>query len=167
MSHAAVTRPVVRMMTTPAEGPADATAASRAALADATALAGLPVHASGARLLRHGSNAVFALPPGPDGAGVVARVTPSWSGDDPVAVPVRRALDVARWLEDAGFPAVRALPDDALAGPQPVPVRGYLVTFWHSLGDPPQPGTPRDLGILLQEFHRLDRPRQLELAPMD
>jgi hypothetical protein len=154
-------------MTSPAQGPAAATAAARAALATATTLAGLPVDASRARLLRHGSNAVFALPPGPDGDATVARVTPAGRADDAAAVTVRRALDVARWLAEADFPAVRALPDDALAVPQPVAVDGHLVTFWLSLGDPPQPGTTRDLGILLQHFHALDRPGHLDLTPMD
>jgi hypothetical protein len=153
-------------MTSPAEGPAGAIASARAALDAATALAGLPGPGS-ARLLRHGSNAVFALPAGPDGAAVVARVTRAAPDDDRAAAAVRHSLDVARWLADADFPAVRPLPDQALAVPQPISVRSHLVTFWRSLGDPPQPGTPRDLGILLQQFHALDRPQHLDLAPMD
>jgi hypothetical protein len=86
---------------------------------------------------------------------------------DPAAGTVRRSLDVARWLADVDFPAVRALPDDALRVPQPVAVEGHLVTFWYSLGDPPPPGTTGDLGTLLQHFHALDPPDHLDLAPMD
>ncbi|MEU8883412.1 phosphotransferase enzyme family protein [Streptomyces hydrogenans] len=95
-------------------------AAARATLRAACAAAGL--EPAGARLLRLGENAVFALA----GRPVVVRVSRA------AALPrARRELAVARWLERVGFPAVRALPDV----PGPSLLDGRVVTFWRELPD--------------------------------
>ena len=81
---------------------------SRDVLEQACATAG--IDAEGARLLRVGSNAVYRLKPP-----VIVRV--SRPGAD--AGQVRRTVGVARWLEAAGYPAVRAVDVD-----QPVAAAG-------------------------------------------
>ena len=92
---------------------------SRDALEQACATAG--IDAEGARLLRVGSNAVYRLKPP-----VIVRV--SRPGAD--AGQVRRTVAVARWLESARYPAVRAVDVD-----QPVAADGHLVTFWEAVSD--------------------------------
>jgi len=92
---------------------------SQDALEQACATVG--IDAGGARLLRVGSNAVYRLKPP-----VIVRV--SRPGADPGQV--RRTVAVARWLESAGYPAVRAVDVD-----QPVAVDGHLVTFWDAVSD--------------------------------
>jgi len=92
---------------------------SRDALEQACAAAG--IDAGGARLLRVGSNAVYRLKPP-----VIVRV--SRPGAD--AGQVRRTVAVARWLEAARYPAVRAVDVD-----QPVAADGHLVTFWDAVSD--------------------------------
>lgn len=64
------------------------------------ACADVGLDADGPRLLRLGSNAVYHLK-----APVIARI--SRPGTD--ITPVRRSIAVARWLESAGYPAVREL----------------------------------------------------------
>jgi hypothetical protein len=145
---------------------ATSTGPARRHLADALADAG-PAAAGGvrpddARLLRHGSHAVFAL------GRVVARV----GSDSPAArTGAQLALRVARWLDSAGFPAVRALADEDLAIAQPVVVDGGIVTFWHSLTtDPlrdPAHGSTHDLGVLLRRLHALEPPPGLDLQALD
>ena len=92
---------------------------SRDVLEQACAAAG--IDAEGARLLRIGSNAVYRLKPP-----VIVRV--SRPGAD--AGQVRRTVAVARWLEAAHYPAVRAVDVD-----QPVAAAGHLVTFWDAVSD--------------------------------
>src|SRR6202167_3616664 len=92
-------------------------AETRAILRQACEVAGLD--ASGARLLRLGSNAVYRLD-----APVVARIARPDSGTE----TARRTVAVARWLETAGYPAVRAIGVD-----QPVMARGRAVTFWEAV----------------------------------
>ena len=76
-------------------------AETRAILKQACEVAGLS--ADGARLLRLGSNAVYRLT-----APVVARI----ARPEADTAAARRMVAVARWLESAAYPAVRALPLD-------------------------------------------------------
>jgi Ser/Thr protein kinase RdoA (MazF antagonist) len=144
----------------PAERPFDEPAA-RAVLAAAVQVTGLDV--AGARLIRLGSNAVFELPAAL--GGTVARVTPP----HPDAGAVRRCLAVTAWLATEGFPAVRAVPDEALGVVQPVAFSDHLVTFWRSLGPvdraEARPGTTRELGELLRAFHALTPPPERGTTP--
>jgi len=141
--------------------PSVSLAALLAALA-ATGPAGPPDGGWAPRLVRHGSHAVYVLAGAPAGPRLVARVGADGPGEREEA---GLALRVARWLADAGFPAVRAVADGELAVPQPVAAQGHLVTFWHALGD--HHGTTADLGGLLRRFHALDLPADLVPAPMD
>ncbi|WP_433497523.1 phosphotransferase enzyme family protein [Sphaerimonospora sp. CA-214678] len=100
----------------------------------------LGLDATGARLLRLRSNAVFKLR-----ADMVVRIT-----TDPDAVtrlPV--VLAVARWLADRGFPAVR--PVDEIPG-QPIVHDGRTVTFWRYVRSTGRP-TTRQLGRVLRSLH--------------
>ena len=126
---------------------------SQDALEQACATAG--IDAEGARLLRVGSNAVYRLKPP-----IIVRV--SRPGADPGQV--RRTVAVARWLESAGYPAVRAVDVD-----QPVAVDGHLVTFWEAVSDDgDQYASTAEVAELLAKLHALTAPDDLhlpELAP--
>jgi Ser/Thr protein kinase RdoA (MazF antagonist) len=126
---------------------------SQDVLERACAIAGLD--ADGARLLRIGSNAVYRLK-----APVIARV--SRPGAD--AGHVRRTVAVARWLESAGYPAVRVVDVG-----QPVVIAGQAVTFWEALSDDgDQYASVAEVGDVLRRLHMLTAPADLhlpELAP--
>ena len=92
---------------------------SRDVLERACATAG--IDATGARLLRVGSNTVYRLT-----APVVARI--SRPGAD--AGHIRRTVAVARWLQSVGYPAVRAADVD-----QPVVTGEQAITFWEAVSD--------------------------------
>jgi aminoglycoside phosphotransferase (APT) family kinase protein len=122
------------------------------ALKQACAAAGLD--ADGARLLRLGSNAVYHLK-----APVIARV--SRPGSD--IVPVRRSVAVARWLESADYPAVRAINVD-----QPVIADDYVVTFWQSVSDEGDTfASTAEIAAVIARLHRLTAPESLHLPALD
>jgi Ser/Thr protein kinase RdoA (MazF antagonist) len=119
---------------------------SRDVLQQACAAAG--IDAEGARLLRVGSNAVYRLKPP-----VIVRV--SRPGTD--AGQVRRTVAVARWLESARYPAVRAVDVD-----QPVAVDGHLVTFWDAVSDDgDQYASTAEVAEVLVRLHALTAPDDL------
>jgi Ser/Thr protein kinase RdoA (MazF antagonist) len=133
-------------------GSATFTAESMAViLSDACHAVGLD--ASGARLMRLGSNAVYRLV-----APVVVHVArPGGSAE------VGRIIDVARWLAAADYPAVRALDVD-----QPVVVDGLAVTFWETVSRDGDTYAPvRDVARLLVWLHSLTVPYELELPEFD
>lgn len=124
---------------------------SREALRQACAIAGLD--ADGARLLRLGSNAVYRLK-----APVVARV--SRPGTD--IGHARQTVGVARWLESAGFPAVRVIGVD-----QPVVTDGYVITFWQAVSeDGDQYASTSEIAGVLARLHQLVAPETLHLPPL-
>jgi aminoglycoside phosphotransferase (APT) family kinase protein len=97
----------------------------------------------GAELLRLGENAIYRLATSP----VVVRIARSADR----LVRVERELCVARWLADAGVPAVRVHEEIE----QPLLVCGHPVSFWHAVtGGGPQPAYT-DLARLLARFHAL------------
>ena len=126
---------------------------SQDVLERASAIAGLD--ADGARLLRVGSNTVYRLK-----APVIARI--SRPGAD--ASHVRRTVAVARWLESAGYPAVRLADVD-----QPVVIGGQAVTFWQAVSDDSdQYASVAEVADVLLRLHQLTAPADLhlpELAP--
>ncbi|MEW2249092.1 aminoglycoside phosphotransferase family protein [Streptomyces sp. NPDC006975] len=95
-----------------------------------------------ARLLALGENAVFAA------GDLVVKV----GRDADLLDRARRELDIARWLAEAGVPAVRA------AEPEPLKADGHPVTVWHRLPDAVRPAEPRDLAALLRIVHALPAP---------
>ncbi|KIZ14799.1 aminoglycoside phosphotransferase family protein [Streptomyces natalensis] len=108
------------------------------------AAAGRPEAAADARLLSLGENAVFAL----GERGPVVRVGRSAE----LLERAERELDVARWLEAVGVPAVRA------AEPQATVVDGHPVTYWRRLPEAVRPAGPGDLAALLKVVHALPEP---------
>ena len=108
----------------------------------------------GAELLRLGENAIFQLAAAP----VVVRIARS---EDRIQ-RVQRELCVARWLANAGVPAVRVFENVD----QPFLVDRRPVTFWNTVsGGDPAP-THVDLARLLAAFHHApDCP--CELASFD
>jgi aminoglycoside phosphotransferase (APT) family kinase protein len=124
---------------------------SREALRQACIIAG--IDADGARLLRLGSNAVYRLK-----APIVARVSRPGADLDHVS----RTIAVARWLESAGYPAVRAIGVD-----QPIATDGYVVTFWQALSeDGDQYASTPEIAQILARLHQLTAPATLHLPPL-
>jgi Ser/Thr protein kinase RdoA (MazF antagonist) len=117
----------------------------------ACAIAG--IDATGARLLRAGSNAVYRLK-----APVIARVSrPGASTAD-----VRRTVAVARWLQSVGYPAVRVVD----AG-QPVVTGGRIVTFWEAVSDDgDQYASLAEVAEILVKLHQLTAPDDLHLPAL-
>jgi hypothetical protein len=109
----------------------------------------------GAELLRLGENAVYRLRT----VRLVARIARTLDYLPDVEIEVA----VARWLEAAGFPAVR------LAGPadQPMVADGRVVTFWELLADRTEFGTVAELAVLLRRLHELEPPESLALPGLD
>jgi Ser/Thr protein kinase RdoA (MazF antagonist) len=125
---------------------------TRALLAQACTTAGLD--SSGAHLLRLGTNAVYRL-----AEPVVARIARPGAGTE----TAQRTVDVARWLESAGYPAVRAIGVD-----QPVVVDGSAVTFWEAVSDGSQYATVVQVAAVIARLHAMTAPQGLhlpELAP--
>jgi Ser/Thr protein kinase RdoA (MazF antagonist) len=124
---------------------------SRRALEQACAIAGLD--AENARLLRVGSNAVYRLKDH-----VVARVSRPGADFD----QARRSVAVARWLESAGYPAVRVVHVE-----QPVAVDSQVVTFWIALSDDgDQYATVPETAEVLVRLHQLVAPAELGIPPL-
>jgi aminoglycoside phosphotransferase (APT) family kinase protein len=111
------------------------------------------IDATGARPLRVGSNAVYRLT-----APVIARV--SRPGVD--ADTVRRTVAVARWLQSAGYPAVRVVDVD-----QPVVTGGHIVTFWEAVSDDgDQYASVAEVAEVLVKLHQLTAPDDLHLPAL-
>jgi aminoglycoside phosphotransferase len=121
---------------------------SRDVLEQACAIAG--VDATGARLLRVGSNTVYRLKPP-----VIARISRPGAGPG----HIRRTVAVARWLQSAGYPAVRAVDVD-----QPVVIGQQAVTFWEAVSDDgDQYASTAEVAGLLARLHKLTAPADLHL----
>lgn len=104
---------------------------------------------AGAVLVRLGSNAVYRL-----AEPVIVRI----AGDGATIEDVRRQVLVARWLEDAGYPATRALDID-----QPIEVDGYVATFLVSVSEREEYAPIREVADLIRRLHELDPPRGFTL----
>jgi aminoglycoside phosphotransferase (APT) family kinase protein len=102
--------------------------------------------ANGAELLRLTANAVFRLR--------TTRVVVRISAPRSQFAEVCRTVQVARWLDQIGFPAVRLHGDQE----QPVVLGDYLATFWDYL--PPGSTQPSvgALALLLRQLHPLTPP---------
>ncbi|MEV8068660.1 aminoglycoside phosphotransferase family protein [Streptomyces sp. NPDC085995] len=111
--------------------------------------------ANGAELLRLGSNAVYRLASAP----IVVRI----ARDPAVLADMERAVEVARWLETFGFPAMRV----PAATAQPLVVCGLVVTFWESIQEREEYATVGELADLLRRLHRLQAPESLSLPYFD
>jgi aminoglycoside phosphotransferase (APT) family kinase protein len=118
------------------------------------ACAATGLDATGARLLRLGSNAVYRL-----AAPVVARI----GRPEADITPARRTVEVARWLESADYPSVRALPLD-----QPVIIDGHAVTFWEALSDNgDEYATIAEVADVIARLHQMSAPEGLHLPALE
>lgn len=154
-------QPGGRAQTCPAPGagrlrPSDAPQRdrSRPVLERACALAGLP--AAGAVPLRFGLNAVWRL----DRVPVVVRI----ARDASRMTTARRELRAARWLADAGVPAIRPASG---APSQPLLADGHPVTFWELAEGPGPPPAPADLARLLTALHAAPGEPPGDIPPFD
>ncbi|MFC9961585.1 phosphotransferase enzyme family protein [Streptomyces nigra] len=109
----------------------------------------------GAELLRLGSNAVYRLTSLP----VIVRI----ARDPGVHAEMERAVAVARWLESAGFPAMRV----SAGAEQPLSVRGRVVTLWESVQERVEYATVGEVADLLRRLHWLEEPDTLGLPYFD
>jgi Ser/Thr protein kinase RdoA (MazF antagonist) len=110
--------------------------------------------ADGARLLRLGSNAVYRLT-----VPVVARIARPEADN----TPARRLIAVARWLESASYPAVRALPLD-----QPVVLDGHAVTYWEAVSDNgDEYATIGQVAEVIARLHKMTAPEDLGLPALE
>jgi Ser/Thr protein kinase RdoA (MazF antagonist) len=127
-------------------------AETRALLQEACAATGLS--ADGARLLRLGSNAVYRL-----AAPVVARI----ARPDANPETARRTVAVARWLQSADYPAVRAIDVD-----QPVIIDSHAVTFWEAVSDDgSEYATIAEVADVIAQLHKLAAPESLNLPVLE
>jgi aminoglycoside phosphotransferase (APT) family kinase protein len=67
---------------------------------------------------------------------------------------------VARWLESAEYPAVRALSVD-----QPLILGGHAVTFWNALSD--EYATIEEVADIFARLHKLAAPASLDLPELE
>jgi aminoglycoside phosphotransferase len=105
--------------------------------------------ATGAELIRIGSNAVYRL-----ARPVVVRIASDASDLD----GARRQVEVARWLAAEDFPAMRALDVE-----QPLVAEGRAVTFWESAADKTEYAPIGDVATLIRRLHDLHAPVGLQL----
>ncbi|MGY0491791.1 phosphotransferase family protein [Streptomyces sp. WG-D5] len=110
---------------------------------------------TGAELLRLGSNAVYRLASEP----IIVRI----ARDPSALAEMKRAVDVARWLEQSDFPANRVPPHTT----QPVVIGGRVVTFWESVQNHEEYATVGELADLLRRLHWLEEPESLGLPYFD
>jgi aminoglycoside phosphotransferase (APT) family kinase protein len=127
-------------------------AGTLAILKQACEVAGLS--ADSARLLRLGSNAVYHLT-----APVVARI----ARPEADTAAARRMVEVARWLESAAYPVVRALPLD-----QPVILDNHAVTFWEAVSDDgDRYATIDQVAEVIARLHKMTVPDDLCLPALE
>ncbi|SCK30454.1 aminoglycoside phosphotransferase family protein [Streptomyces sp. WMMB 322] len=119
------------------------------------ACAAAQLDASGAELLRLGSNAVYRLAHAP----VVVRIA-----RDPASMEsMTHAVRVARWLEGEGFPATRIVSGVE----QPALIGDRVVTYWENAQDTLEYASLDELGDLLRWLHWLEEPEDLRLPYFD
>ncbi|GLX09007.1 phosphotransferase [Microbispora sp. NBRC 16548] len=99
------------------------------------------VDSRGASLIRICANAVYYLPR----ANAVVRIATVEA-----AAKARRAIRMAHWLEDIGFPAVRVHVDV----PETVVMDGAVATFWQYLPQPGRAPSVVRLAPLLRRLHK-------------
>lgn len=109
------------------------------------------VDSTGAKLIRLGSNAVYRL-----AEPVIVRI----SRDADTVENVMRQVLVARWLEQAGYPATRAISVD-----QPVDIDGHVATFWVSVSESEKYAPIRQVADLIRRLHDLKPPIGFTLPP--
>lgn len=102
-----------------------------------------------ATLIRIGSNAVFRLR-----SPVIVRI----ARDRGAMSDAYQQIAVARWLEKASYPAMRALPIE-----QPVRVDGHAVTFWESVSEKAEYASIGQVAELIRQLHQLPYPPSCDL----
>lgn len=113
------------------------------------------LHASDARLIRFGENALYHL----ISQGAVVRVARTMDYWDDVV----NEVNVSRWLAEHGVPAA-----EVYDTPQPLAVDDKPVTFWRFI--PGRPGGPEDietLGVVLRKLHNTSPPTTFALPTED
>lgn len=109
----------------------------------------LGVECDDADLIYMGNSALYALP----GARLVVRITRSTKMHDRVHKVVR----LAQWLESIDAPAIRPAGGTA----QPLSCNGLLATVWDYVAPHENVPTVEDLGVVLQDWHKLRAPEGL------
>jgi hypothetical protein len=114
----------------------------------------LGINTAEAELVTHGKITMYDL----RGLWMIARIAQATGYLSDFTTEV----EVARWLESAGFPAAR------LAGPADQPIVEYdqVLTFWAQVAEHKYYGTVADLASLLRQLHDLDPPSSLALPEL-
>ncbi|WP_445186989.1 phosphotransferase family protein [Pseudonocardia sp. Cha107L01] len=113
----------------------------------------LDLDVQGATLIRIGSNAVFRLE-----KPVIVRI----ARDPGPLDEARKQVAVARWLEDAGYSATRALHDE-----QPIDIEGHAVTAWQSVSEREEYAPVAQVAALIRQLHALTPPASLKLPSFE
>lgn len=98
-------------------------------------------------LIRYGENVIWKI-----NASTVARI-----GRKGQVEAARREVNIANWLAEHDFPAVRLIPGLA----QPIEMSGRPVTFWQALPSHRQ-GTVKHVAHLLRRLHDLPQPTSFD-----
>jgi Ser/Thr protein kinase RdoA (MazF antagonist) len=109
----------------------------------------LDLNTQDATLIRIGSNAVFRLH-----EPVIVRIARDHGRLD----EARKQVAVARWLEDAQYPATQALHVD-----QPIDVEEHAVTAWRSASEREEYAPMDQVADLIRRLHKLPPPPSLQL----
>lgn len=104
----------------------------------------------GAELMRLGENAVYRLRDNP----IVARIARH-------ADSSRKEVDVARWLAEYDFPAVRLFEELE----QLVVVDGRIITWWNLIERHSRPPEFIELAAMLRQLHDVPAPTSFQLPP--
>jgi hypothetical protein len=124
--------------------------ATRQSARNAAVSVGIP--ADVVELIRIGSNAVFRI----DG-GTIARVAPRLD----LLSNAKLQIDVARWLEDAEFAAVRSVHVD-----QPIVAGSHVVTLWRSACEGEVYAPIADVARVIRDLHKLPEPEGIDLPEL-
>jgi aminoglycoside phosphotransferase (APT) family kinase protein len=103
-------------------------------------------------LIRLGSNAVFRV-----SSDVIGRVAP----DVACIKNAEKQIQVARWLKQIEYPAVRAV-----EVPQPIKTVDSVVTLWESIAPDTTYAPIADVASLIKQLHKLAEPPELQLPSL-
>ncbi|MEJ3652050.1 aminoglycoside phosphotransferase family protein [Actinomycetes bacterium KLBMP 9759] len=103
-------------------------------------------------LIRIGTNAVFRI-----NGDTIARVAPRLD----LLTNAQLQIDVAGWLENVGFPAVRAVHVD-----QPIIAGAHVVTLWRSACEGEVYAPIADVARIIRDLHKLPAPVGIDLPDL-
>ncbi|MGH3568172.1 MAG: hypothetical protein ACRDRH_19520 [Pseudonocardia sp.] len=110
------------------------------------------IDARSVELIRMGSNAVFRV-----GENLIGRVAPTVR----LLPNAEKQIEVARWLQSVGYPAIQATAID-----QPIETDDRVVTFWESVSLETKYAPICDVAELIKRLHELSAPAHIPLPEL-